>query len=94
MQLSKKTTILFSPELHERLLRLAARRGTSLGGLVREACEAHYGLVPWEERAAAVEELASLTLPVASPTVIERESVPQPEDLLPEERRKRGRRTS
>lgn len=31
MELSKKTTILFSPEFHRRLSRLAARRGVSLG---------------------------------------------------------------
>jgi predicted DNA-binding protein len=92
MELSRKTTILFSPELHDRLTRLAARRGTSLGGLVREACEAHYGLVPRDERIAAVEELARLSLPVASPEVLERESLPNPEDLLPPRSRKRSRR--
>jgi predicted DNA-binding protein len=83
MELSRKTTILFPPELHERLARLAARRGTSLGGLVREACQAYYGLVPREERITAVEELAALSLPVAEPAVLERESVPRPDDLLP-----------
>jgi predicted DNA-binding protein len=90
MELSKKTTILFPPELHDRLVRLAAQRRTSLGGLVREACEAHYGLVPQEERTAAVDELAALSLPVASPEVMGCESVPRPEDLLPAHR---GRRT-
>jgi hypothetical protein len=43
MELSKKTTILFSPDTHARLTALAARRGTSLGDLVREACVAQYG---------------------------------------------------
>jgi predicted DNA-binding protein len=89
MELSKKTTILFPPELHDRLVRLAARRGTSLGGLVREACEAQYGLVPEEERVAAVKELSALSLPVAPPPEMERESVPRPEDLLPPQRRSR-----
>lgn len=44
MELSKKTTILFSPETHERLTELAARRGVSLGELVRDACVAQYGI--------------------------------------------------
>ncbi len=83
MELSKKTTILLSPELHERLSRLAELRGTSLGALVREACEEQYGLRPPEERLAAVEELAELDLPVGTPEEMERESVPDPDDLLP-----------
>lgn len=83
MELSKKTTILFPPDLHDQLVRLADRRGTSLGQLVREACEAQYGLVPPEERLEAVEELRHLSLPVASPDVMERESVPSADDLLP-----------
>jgi hypothetical protein len=90
MELSKKTTILFPPDLHDRLVRLAAQRGTSLGGLVREACEAQYGGVPEEERIDAVRELATLSLPVATPQVLERESVPRPEDLLPGSARRRA----
>jgi len=31
MELSKKTTILFPPELHQRLSAIAAQRGISLG---------------------------------------------------------------
>jgi len=83
MELSKKTTILFPPDLHERLARLAALRGVSLGALVREACEQHYGLRPPEDRLAAVEELAALELPVGTPEQMEREAVPRPDDLLP-----------
>ena len=37
--LSKKTTILFPPDLHTRLAVLSAQRGVSLGDLVRAACE-------------------------------------------------------
>lgn len=83
MELSKKTTILFSPELHERLSRLAARRGVSLGLLVRSACERQYGDSTPEERLAAVEGLASLNLPVATPEEMARESVPAPDELMP-----------
>lgn len=83
MELTKKTTILFSPELHRRLSRLAARRGVSLGELVREACEVRYGVVGTETRRAAVGALAALALPVGTPDAMKRESVPAPDDLLP-----------
>ncbi len=40
MELTKKTTILFSPDLHNFLTALAKRRGTSMGELDRRtACE-------------------------------------------------------
>lgn len=83
MELSKKTTILFTPELHEQLTRLAEERGTSLGELVREACETQYGLVAAGERLEAVAALAALELPVGSPAEMEHESIPRPDDLLP-----------
>lgn len=83
MDLSKKTTILFSPELHHQLSERAARQGVSLGALVREACVAAYGLVDQDARRAAVEALAELALPVDRPEVMKRESQPDPADLLP-----------
>lgn len=83
MELSKKTTILFPPDLHQRLVRLAELRGVSLGALVREACEEHYDLRSPEDRLAAVEELAALELPVDTPAAMEREALPDPDDLLP-----------
>ncbi len=83
MELTKKTTILFTPELHERLARLAVQRGVSLGELVRRACESQYGLATREERLAAVRDLAALDLPVGTPEEMARESAPTPEDLLP-----------
>lgn len=83
MELSKKTTILFPPELHERLTRLAAREGTSLGELVRRAVVVEYGLVPEDERLDAVRKLAALRLPVSTPREMKQESVPGPEELLP-----------
>lgn len=83
MDMTKKTTILFSPEMHRRLTELAARRGRSLGELVREACEVQYGVVGGRDQEKAVEELSALALPVDTPEAMKRESVPDPEDLLP-----------
>lgn len=83
MELSKKTTILFSPDLHRRLTRLAARQGVSLGELVREACEARYGAADDPRRIEAARALAGLSLPVGTPERMKRESQPDPADLLP-----------
>ena len=83
MDLSKKTTILFPPDLHERLSKLAEERGVSLGKLVRSACERQYGLASPEERLEAVAELGTLELPAGTPEQMERESVPAPEELVP-----------
>jgi hypothetical protein len=83
MELSKKTTVLFSPELHRRLTELAARRGRSLGDLVREACEVQYGVVGGPEQRDAVAGLAALSLPVSDPASMKAESVPSPDALLP-----------
>jgi hypothetical protein len=81
--LTKKTTILFSPGLHERLTRLAEQHGTSLGELVRRACEHQYGTLPAEERVAAVRRMAALALPVASVRRMKRESVADARSLAP-----------
>lgn len=82
MELSKKTTILFPPDLHERLSSLAAQKGISIGELVRSACEKQYGLVSREDRLEAVRSLATLGLPVDDPEKMKRQSVPAPEELL------------
>ncbi|MFQ5705653.1 MAG: CopG family transcriptional regulator [Gemmatimonadales bacterium] len=83
MELSKKTTILFTPELHGRLKAVARQRGTSIGALVREACVAQYGLVGTERRRTAVDQMAALALPVACVRDMKQESVPDPDMLLP-----------
>lgn len=83
MELNKKTTILFSDELHRRLSELAAQRGVSLGALVREACAEQYGVGGSEGRREAVQALAALSLPVDEPDAMKRESVPSADDLLP-----------
>jgi hypothetical protein len=81
--LTKKTTILFSPELHRRLTRLAEQKGTSLGELVRSACQREYGGATAEEKLAAVRRLASLKLPVSTVRRMKRESVPDAERFAP-----------
>ena len=83
MGLTKKTTILLQPELHTRLRELARRRGTSIGELIRDACVRQYGLGATDDRLAAVRELAELSLPVGTPEEMKRESVQDPEELLP-----------
>ena len=81
--LTKKTTILFSPALHQRLTRLADQQGTSLGELVRSACERQYGAAPAEEKLAAVRRMVALRLPVASIHRMKRESVADAGGLAP-----------
>jgi hypothetical protein len=83
MELSKKTTILLPPRLHARLSRLAAHRKTSLGELVRQACERQYPDLSSEERLEAVRVLTALCLPVGAPARMKRQSVPKAKDLLP-----------
>jgi hypothetical protein len=83
MELSKKTTILFPPELHNRLARLAVERQTSIGELVRSACIKQYGCYSKEDRLGALAELTSLNLPVGDPAQLERESMPPVDELIP-----------
>ena len=83
MKLTKKTTILFSPALHLRLTRIAGHRGTSLGELVRSACEREYGAAAPDEKVAAIRRMAQLGLPVAGVRRMKRESVLSPEKLVP-----------
>jgi hypothetical protein len=83
MELSKKTTILFSPHMHRQLSRLADQKQTSLGDLVREACERQYRLVSAEGRQAAVNRLARMTLPVDDAHVMRDQAVPRAEEMLP-----------
>jgi len=82
MELSKKTTILFSPELHDRLRRLAVQKGISMGELIRSACEKVYGIFSREEKIRAVKDLADLDLPVDEIPKMKEESMPRPEELI------------
>ncbi|MEO7363155.1 MAG: hypothetical protein ABI120_22670 [Gemmatimonadaceae bacterium] len=76
MELSKKTTILLSEAGHRQLAAVAARRGVSMGMLIREACEQVYGVVDTDDRVSAVGALTALSLPVGTPAAMKRESVP------------------
>lgn len=81
MELVKKTTILFPPDLYEQLARVARQRNTSVGELVRSACRTQYNLSPKAAKLAAVAELAKLSLPVGTPEEMKREAVPAPDPL-------------
>jgi len=80
--LSKKTTILLSPDLHRRLTQLASQQGVSLGELIRSACESQYGIARREARLQAVAALAAMALPVGTPDQMKRESAPAADELL------------
>ncbi len=81
MELTKKTTILFPPDLHSQLAQLARQLGTSLGELVRRACEAQYGIASRDEKLAAVRQIEAMSLPVGEPEQMARESRPEPAEL-------------
>jgi hypothetical protein len=83
MEPSKKTTILFPPALHEKLLRISIESGVNLGELVRTACERQYLSPSPEARLQAVERLTSLRLPAGDPRRMKLQSLPRPERLLP-----------
>lgn len=72
-EMTKKTTILFPPRLYEELERTAREQGRSVGDLVRDATEIQYGLGGVAARLRAVEVMASLDAPIASPEDIEKQ---------------------
>jgi predicted transcriptional regulator len=60
----KKTTILLTPELHERLSSLATQQGSSMGRLIREACQQVYGATDRSSARAAVALLGAMSVEV------------------------------
>ena len=76
MEFSKNITVLFSPEQHRHLVRLADQSKKSIGDLVRSACKKQYGLVSCDERILAVKELGVLHLPVGNVKKMKQESNP------------------
>ena len=84
MELSHRTTILLSQAQHQRLKELARHRKTSIGELVRSACDEVYGLTDDRSaRLAAIEELEAMGLPVGTPQEMKRESLARLKDILP-----------
>ncbi len=82
--INKKTTILFSPSLHALLEKLAEERQTSIGELVRSACERQYRNPgpSTDEKLAALRRLTTLNLPVSDVAKMKRESVPSAKEIL------------
>lgn len=83
MELSRKTTILLSPRLYSMLKSISQARHTSIGELIRSACEKQYGISSEPDALAAAERLASMNLPVGEVRAMKGQSVPAPEDLIP-----------
>ncbi len=63
MSLTARIPVLVTPEQRERLDRLAAREGTSVGAVVRAAIEAYTG-TPTRSARAVLDDLFSLEAPV------------------------------
>lgn len=73
--MTKKTTILFSPKMYAQLERLAKKEKTSVAGLLRQAVIRQY-LLPQADREARIEAaaaIAAMQLPVADWPTMERE---------------------
>ena len=67
MALTRRLSVLLSPDLYDRTEKLATRSGRSLGEVVRDALERILSEQSEQGRLAAVERLASLNLPVGTP---------------------------
>lgn len=70
-EMTKKTTILFPPELYAQLEKVAQQQNRSVGDLVREAAEIQYGKGGVAERLRAVEELTRLQASTGEPHELE-----------------------
>ena len=58
--LTERLQVLITPQQRRRLVSEAERRGSTIGGLVREAIDSVVGGVSAEERQRAVEEIAGM----------------------------------
>jgi predicted DNA-binding protein len=81
MEPQRKTTILLPDYLHERLTTLAAQQGSSMGGLIREACMQVYGATDRQAALSAVEAFGSLALPVGAVAAMKAEHVAELEPV-------------
>ncbi|MBC7333442.1 MAG: ribbon-helix-helix protein, CopG family [Actinobacteria bacterium] len=71
----KKTTLLFEEDVYSKLKEKAKREKVSIGGLVREAVAAYYGIKDKDDKLKALRRLKSLNLPVASCELMEKEII-------------------
>lgn len=69
---NERLQILISPEQRRRLETEAARRGTSVAALVREALDARFGVIDPEARFRAVEAIAAMRGRFLPPEELER----------------------
>jgi len=76
MELSHKTTILFSENQFSSLKSMAKAKGKSIGELIRSACEQVYASDNNSGAVDAVFELEKLNLPVASVKEMKLEQMP------------------
>lgn len=67
MSLTRRLSVLLTPDLYDRTEKLAATTGRSLGEVVREALERILNEQSEPGRLAAVERLAAISLPVGTP---------------------------
>ena len=81
MELSKKTTLLMTPDLHELLAVESQKTGRSMGDLIRSACERQYGGRSKVEKLARLDALFQLNLPVANVATMKQESIEEPRAL-------------
>jgi len=73
--LTKKTTILFSPELYDQLSQLAKLSHTSIAKLIRQAVVDRYLLSDKRKREQAVKELSEIGSPVSTWSMMEEEII-------------------
>ena len=64
--MTKKTTILFPPNVYRQLERVAREQGVSVAQLVRQAAIQSYLLADQRTRREAVRAIAAMNLPVGS----------------------------
>jgi len=76
MELSHKTTILFSEDQFSSLKQIAKAKKESIGELIRNACEQVYASGNRLGAIDAVFDLEKLNLPVASVNKMKKEQIP------------------
>ena len=81
MELTHKTTILFSEKQFSSLKQIAKTQGRSVGELIRSACLQVYAAEPKMEAQEAVYRLERLSLPVGSVAEMKKEQISNKESI-------------